>query len=532
MISVDELIKRSNALYSAQQPMQSLWQVMAEHFYPERADFTRMVNIGEEFGSRLMDSYPVIVRRDLADSFAAMLRDGDDWFKVDVVSDGLSKLPYDARAWLQRATYGLRRLINQRRSGFMRATKEGDHDFATFGQCVISVEPTQDRRGIMFRCWHLRDMAWADGYDGMIAQTHRKWMPYAYELIDIFKDVHQSVRDMAKDKPMEEVKVRHIVMPSKMYGDSRYERFKNVSLFIDVTNSHLMEAVGIDYDYYVIPRATTIEGSQYAYSPATVAGLPSARTLQAMTFTLLEAGERLARPPMVATAEVIRSDVNLDPDGITYVDKKYDEKTGAALRPLYQDKGGFPYGLNMREGVMGMLASAFRLDKLALPDAGQMTAYEVSERMKQFRRENLPLFAPLETEYNGQLIEAAFQVAFKFGMLGAPMDLPTSLQGQETRFDFKSPLKDLEGETRVIQFQRAGELQMQAAQIDPSIVHDIDVRKAFRETVESIDAPMHWLRDLKEVQMRAEQQQAAMEAQAAAEQQGAAQAAPAPANAA
>lgn len=529
MISVDDLIKRSDALYGAQQPMQSLWQVISEHFYPERADFTRVINVGEEFGSRLMDSYPIIVRRDLADSFSSMLRDGDDWFKVDVQSDGLTRLPFDARSWLQRATFGLRRLINQRRSGFMRATKEGDHDFATFGQCVISVEPTQDRRALMFRCWHLRDMAWADGYDGHIAQVHRKWMPYAYELAKIFEgNVHQNISTMAKDKPMTKCKVRHIVMPSDMYGDSKFERFKNVSIFIDVTNSHIMEVTGIDYDYYVIPRATTIAGSPYAYSPATVAGLPSARTLQAMTFTLLEAGERMARPPMIATAEVIRSDVNLDPDGITYVDRKYDEKTGAALRPLYQDKAGFPYGLNMREGVMGMLSSAFRLDKLALPDAGQMTAYEVSERMKQFRRENLPLFAPLETEYNGQLIEAAFQVAFKFGMLGAPMDLPTSLQGQTTRFDFKSPLKDLEGETRVIQFQRIGELQAQAAQGEPTILHDIDIRKAFRETVESIDAPLHWLRDLKEVQMRAEEQQAALAAQAEA-QQGQA---PAPAGAA
>ena len=517
-LSAEDLIQRSNALFSAQSPMLSLWQVMAEHFYPERADFTRMANVGEEFGSRLVDSYPVIVRRDLGDSFSSMLRDGEDWFDIGVQSDGFNNVAYDARSWLQRSTFALRRLINVRRSGFMRATKEGDHDFASFGQCAISVEPTQDRRGLRFICWHLRDMAWADGYDGQVSQTHRKWKPAAYELAKVFPGkMHSSVTAMLNDKPMTTIDVRHIVMPSDMYGDSQFNRFKNVSVFVDVTHNHVIVAQGIDYDYYVIPRATTIAGSPYAYSPSTVAGLPSARTLQAMTFTLLEAGERMARPPMIATAQVIQSDVNLEPDGVTYVDQKYDERNGAALRPLYQDKGGLPYGMNMREGVMAMLASSFRLDKLSLPDAGNMTAYEVSERMKQFRRENLPLFAPLETEYNGQLIEAAFNIALKFGMLGAPMDIPVALQGKETRFDFKSPLKDMEGEARVVQFQRIGEMQAQALQIDPTIQHDVDVRKAFRETVEAIDTPMHWLRDLRDVQARAQAQQEQMQAQAEAQ---------------
>ena len=66
---------------------------------------------------------------------------------------------------------------------------------------------------------------------------------------------------------------------------------------------------------YVIPRFKTIPGSQFAYSPATMVGLPDARTLQEMQHTLLEASERYARPPIIATQKVIRGDIDLAPDG-------------------------------------------------------------------------------------------------------------------------------------------------------------------------------------------------------------------------
>ena len=78
-----------------------------------------------------------------------------------------------------------------------------------------------------------------------------------------------------------------------------------------------------------------------------------------------------------------------------------------------------------------------------MPDIGrEMTAYEVSERMKQFRRENLPLFAPIEHEYSGRMCELAFETALKNGFLGSPQDIPKSLLGQDIRFKFESPLSE------------------------------------------------------------------------------------------
>lgn len=497
---IKQLTELAGHLFTAQWPMLSLYQTLSDHFYPERSDFTVTRNVGQELADSLVDSYPVLVRRDLCNSFGSMLRDGE-WFNVGV--DGESD--HHGKMWLEFGTHKLRKLMNNREANFVRATKEGDHDYGTFGQCALSVERNRKADGLLYRCWHLRDMAWSDGCDGHIELVARKWKPTYWHLKQYFANtklgLHESVARSVKDTPFKQADIRHIVIPSEMYGDDEIQsRFKYVSLYIDVANNHLMEEVGMHSKYYVIPRFQTIAGSPYAYSPATVVGLPDARALQAMTYTLLEAGERYARPPIIATQKVIRGDVDLSADGITWVDKEYDEKMGAALRTLPQDRGGFPIGEHMRAGIVDVLASAFYLNKITLPETThEMTAYEVQERMKQYRRENLPLFAPIEAEYNAQLCEASFDLAMANGMLGSPYDIPESLQGKDVMFKFESPLSQSEEEKKVNQFSQVSQLLAEAADHDDTISANVNLDVAFRDAVNGMGAPSTWLREMEQV---------------------------------
>jgi len=483
--------------FTLQSNMLGLYQTLADHFYPERADFTVIRNVGSEFADNLVDSYPVLVRRDLGNSFHAMLRDGE-WFQLGI--DGSADL--DGQQWLKWAGVRLLGMFNNRKSNFVRSVKEGDHDYATFGQAVISIELNKQANGLLFRCWHLRDVAWFDDEAGQIGGVARKWTPTQKDLVKIFGEEKVSpeiVKDYHKN-PFKSVQVRHIVIPSSMYGDEEIEgKFPWVSIFIDYTHDHVIEATGMNYNMYIIPRFQTIAGSAYAYSPATVVGLPNARALQAMTHTLLEAGERYARPPIIATQKVIRGDIDLSPDGITYVSDDYDEKMGAALRPMAQDRGGWPIGKEIREGVVDVLSSAFYLDKLSLPDKVGMTATEVMEYMKQFRRQNLPLFAPMESDYNGQLCDAAFTLAMDSGLLGSPYDIPQSLSNSDVEFKFKSPLTQSEEEERANRFSQVNELLGQAVQHDQMVTANVNFDEAVRDAILGIGAPAQWLNDVEDV---------------------------------
>ena len=496
---INELKQLADRVFKQHWPVMTLWQTLADHFYPERADFTQTRNVGQELADSLVDSYPLLVRRDLGNSFSAMLRDGD-WFKIGVTDE----VDHEGQMWLDSRSVHLKRIMYQRQANFVRATKEGDHDYATFGQCVITVETNRKYDGMLFRCWHMRDVAWFDDENGQVGGVVRKWKPTQRQLVDFFKDkASKQVKEDVNKTPFKEVDVRHMVIPAEMYRDDELvnKEFKWVSIYIDVTNEHIMEITPMRYMMYVVPRFQTISGSPYAYSPATVIALPDARCLQAMTHTLLEAGERYARPPIIATQKVIRGDVNLRPDGITWVDDEYDEKMGAALRTLPQDRGGFPIGADMREGIVEVLNSAFFLNKMTLPDVNRdMTAYEVSERMKQFRRENLPLFAPIEAEYNGALCEAAFEVAMQAGFLGSEYDIPESLAESDVQFKFESPLSQTQEEEKVARFGQVSGLLAQAAEYDPGVVANVDFDVALRDAVIGSGAPATWLADPEQVQ--------------------------------
>lgn len=510
-----QLFEMASQLYSKRSSLVSLWQEVAENFYPERADFTLRRSIGTDFADNLSTSYPIIARRELGNSFSFMLRPTEkSWFHMtvkDEMADEIGKEIQDpeAKAWLQWASKVQRKAMYDRASMFIRATKEGDHDFAAFGQCAISVELNRERSGLLYRCWHLRDMAWAENEEGRLGTVVRKWKPTARDLIRIFgaSKVHGDVNRVAEKAPFTEIECMHIVIESDM-ADEKYKNTPYVSLYFDVEHMHTIEKIGVYSPIYVIPRWQTVSGSQYAYSPATVAGLPDARLLQAMTYTLLEAGEKHTNPPMIAVEEAIRSDISIYAGGITYVDSAYDEKLGEVLRPLTQDKSGMPLGMEMARDTRFMLSEAFYLSKLTLPQrAPEMTAYEVGQRIQQYIRDALPLFEPMETEYNGALCEETFSLLFRAGAFGSPFDLPEKLKGANIQFRFESPLHEAIEREKGNRFMEAQSYIAQTVQLDPSTALIVDAKTALRDVLDAIGVPAGWINSEEKVDATLKQQQ-------------------------
>jgi len=495
MAYIDELIEQGDHLFDKRSGLLSLWQTIADNFYPERADFTTVRNIGEEFASNLMTSYPIIARRDLGNAIGSMLRPTSKaWFHVR--THNYDQLGTEAKGWLQSAEERMRHAMHDRRSQFARATKEGDHDFATFGQCAIQASMNKEGNGLLYRCWHLRDVAWAEDAEGMVGTVHRRWKPSARELVTLFGDkVHDKVKTVLAKEPFKEYNVRHCIIPLDSYRGLKTFRTPFVSLYFDVDNKHLMEEVGLMSQEYTIPRWQTVSGSQYAYSPATVAALPDSRLIQAMTRVLLNAGEKAVNPPMLAVQEAIRSDISIYAGGITWVDAEYDERLGEVLRPLTQDTHAIPLGIDMADRLRGMISEAFFLNKIALPQpAGEMTAYEVGQRVQEYIRQALPLFEPMESDYNGPLCDKTFEIMLRAGALGSPLDLPKELQGAELIFQFESPLHDAIEREKGQRFLEAKSMLADAVALDPNTVDIIDASAALRDVLEGIGVPAKWTR--------------------------------------
>jgi hypothetical protein len=506
-----KLHKLGQELFDKRMPLLSLWQELADNMYPERSAFTTSHTLGEDFGSHLMTSYPVVARRDLANMVGAMMRpSGTVW--AHIRTDRQDDESTEDRAWLERSTNIMYRVMYDKRSLFSRATKEGDHDYVTFGQCVISIELNKMRDGLLYRCWHLRDVAWQEDDEGRICPIFRKWKAKADDLMSKFgKKCHQKIVERHARDPFCECDVWHMVVPTHMLGKDY--RTPYVSIYYDVENRHVMEEVGVFDTIYVIPRWVTVSDSQYAISPASHVGIADARTLQQIVLTLMEGGEKAVYPPMVAVQEALRSDLNLMSRGVTYVDASYDERLGEVLRPITTDKSGLPFGLEFMQDVRSQINSLFYLDKLTLPDTREMTAYEASQRVAEYIRQAAPIFEPMEGDYNGQICERTFDLIMRNGGFGPVADMPPTLQGKDVDFVFESPLHEAIERAKGQRFLEASQIIGQATALDPSAAYILNIPAAARDAIHGIQTPAKWLRTETQVQELQERDAAVREAQ-------------------
>lgn len=499
---IESIALEAKNLFEKRGSLLSLWQEIADNFYPERADFTTSRSLGTDFASNLTTSFPVMARRDLGDMFSSMLRPQDiQWFSV--TTNKMEKVDHAGRVWLEQAGKTQRNAMYDRVARFQRATKEGDHDYSAFGQCVISKEINHSKQALLYRTWHLRDMAWSETFDGEALPIFRRWRPTVSQLMAEMKGkVSKDVKDMFSDpaKRHEHVECMHAVVAADNYESEKKWRTPYVSIFYEVATKFVNREEGVWTKIYTIPRWQTVSGSQYAYSPCTVAALPDARLIQQMTLVLLEAGEKAVNPPLIATQEVVRSDVLQMAGGITWVDAEYDERLGEALRPMSLNNNGIPHGTQMREETKHMIEQAFYLDKIGLPEMnGDMTAFETAQRVKEYIRKIVPLFSPIEAEYNGELCEDTFELLMRQGAFGPADEIPDSLRGQDIKFQFRSPLSENLDRQKVQSFAEAKQMLAESVALDPGSPRIMDIRKALRDTLYGAGVPSDWFRPEEEV---------------------------------
>jgi len=516
MDNLEHVIKLSNKLLEGRENLLQMWQILAEQFYPERADFTVNRALGEDYGSHLMSSYPVLARRDLGNALSSMLRPTNkEWFHQRT-KQNWNKVGVAERTWLEAADATQRRAMYHVSSGFSRAVKEADHDFSTFGQAVLEVALNKNGNGLQFHTRHLRDCAWMEDETGRVTTLTRKWMPTLHSLSRMFPGkLHPRMTDKLQKEPFGQVEIIRTVMPSELCGGGTKYKHPYMSYYIDTVNQHVLEEVGLRSFPYVVPRWQTVSGSQYAVSPATCVALADARLLQAMIGILLDAGEKAVDPPMVANKDVFGGNFAIYAGGLTWADMA-DGRISDHFQMLTSDKSGIPLGLDMARDVRAQIAEAFFLNKLSLPPPGQdMTAYEVGQRVQEYIRQAMPLFEPMEYEYNAPLCDISFDLLMRSGAFGSPLDIPKGLRGVETEFTFESPLHDAVEKAKAQTFMEAHGMTTSALQLDPGSVHVIDIKEAFRDALSGSGVPSSWLRSKEQVEEIAGQELQAQQMQEA-----------------
>jgi len=529
-----ELIDLGDGLFRKRDPLLTLWQEQAENFYVERADFTSPHTYGEDFADHLMDSFPSLLRRELGNSISAMLRPRDrEWFGMTTLDEGRDRDAVNAE-YMEYIVRKMKRAMYDPRAKFVRATKEGDHDYVTFGNCVIAVEEGPTRDHLFYRSFHLRDCAWLENQLGDVDHFHRNDKFTARKMRQVFgeKNLDRTVKEACKKSPGQEFPIRCIVLPTEEYDYTKSDvkrlgkKLPYVCIYIDVANSKILKESGRADFPYVVPRWHTIPGMQYAFSPCTTIALPDARMIQMMAQIILEAGEKAVDPPVVAVEEAVR-EVNLAAGAITWADIAFDGKLREAVQPI-QIENNMQVAFAMRQDMRDLLTKAWFVDKLTIPPpsgSDQRTAQEAAILQQEFVRNLLPLFEPMEMEYNARLLDKSFSLMRAMGAF--PDDeTPDDLRGENVSWSFESPIQVAGRRALVNQFQETLGLigaGMQAG-ISAMPVH-LDL--ALKDAIYGIGAPSRWMKsdedaeaEAAEAAEAAQAQQALMEVASAAEVAG------------
>lgn len=510
---VKTLLKQGDSLFSKRSSLISLWQHIAEQFCPQIADFTATKWLGEDFAGNLSTSFPILASQELSNTLCTALRP-DEVMWGQITTDFEEELTVEEKGWLQWASKKQWLAMYDQQAQFTRAMGEADVFYINFGQAVVSRELDTRRNAMLYRNWHLRDVAWCERYDGTIGARHRKWKAAVSIFNTVFKgNISQVAKDLLEKDPYADLEVRHVVIPAEEYNSEKKYRGDWVSVYFEVASGHILEERGMNDGYYIIPRWKTLSGSQYGYSMATMAALPDARLVQEMTLTLLEAGQNAVAPPLIATkGALVGDEANFYSAGVTWVTEDYDERTGEALRPVKLDLNGIPLGFEMLQGTKEQIAKAFFLDRIQLPApmTKEMTAFEVAQRVQEYVRNNAPLFNPARDDYIGAVYAGTFETLRENNAFGAYQDIPPRLRGAEVKFKFKSPLKDNIERQKGDKFMMAVNTMATAKQLDPSFDGLLNLTVAARDALDGNEIPAKWLRTDEEMEeITASNQQAA-----------------------
>jgi hypothetical protein len=522
-----ELTRHGESLFRKKDQLLTLWQTLAEEVYQARANFTVERIDGDEFMYEQYESVPSQNRRDFAYAMGALSRPkSQTWF--DMKARDEMRNTDAAKAWLGMARDKQYTLLYSRRANFQRAMQMGDNDFVTFGNAVHSIlEDDQRSRLPVYDTHHLRDCAWFEDKSRQVVGMYRKFKLSFANWSTTFRGVPlpQQYKDRADKNPHDEIELWHVSMPIGHYDFYKKrvanKRHKYASIYIDPTTKTIIkEAANFEFPY-IVRRWVLLDNSQYAHSPAAMYGIIDARLLQAQSRVILEAGERVIDPPMVAKAEGVLGKINNYPGATNWVDANYDERHGEALRAL-NTEANIPLGLEMKQDTRQVHAAAWFLNKLNLPSDKDMTAFEVNERISEYIRSIGPAIEPFQDD-NATLLDASFTMNLRFGNFGPLEAVPPELHDADVTFEFEGPMQVAYKRQKLNHAREVIQLATSIVAMNPThppeALDNIDFDALTRDAVDFIGKEPGWLKNMQAVQGK---RQAEMEAMA--EQQAAAKA--------
>jgi hypothetical protein len=431
---------------------------------------------------RVYDSTALQATQDLASAFQSTLTNpATVWSKIRFQNDVLN----DSKAssvWLEEVNDIIHKRLSE--SNFDTEIAKGYQSFVSMGNMALFHDvKAESPSEFTFTAMHLAQISWAEDKDNLVDSVFRNFRLTA----------KQAVERWGNDVPE---------------GLAPAEKRPIASVYISKIGMHVVEEGG----YYEMPvyvgRWGLLPNEVYGRGPGHLA-LPDVRTLNQVRQRGLEQLDLQVAPPILANQRDVFGQLDLRPRGISIVRdiNGVREMVSGARQDILQ--------FNV-EDLKNSISRMFFLDKLLLPprtETGEMTAFEVSERIDQMHRVLGPVLTRLNSELLQPLILRCFKILLREGALP-----PLPPQVQEMGLDV-----DIVFVNQLARAQQIQELQAtqqwlqqvgQLAQIDPQVVDLVDVDAGARGAARTLGVPEAFIKEQREVdQLREQRAQQIQQAQ-------------------
>ena len=458
---------------------------IAEAINPRRPRFLVTDNV--QAGSKKNDFIVNNVATEASNALRAGLRSGTassarPWFRLTTHDPDLNEIQA-VKEWLHQAEVIVTGVISK--SNFYEKIEELYGDLGDFGTAALYIEPDDKE---IIRCYVFPIGSY------FLGQSDRGHVD------TIFRDVPMTVSQLVKKFGYEKccLKVReefdkknintyfevvHFIIPNEDWEDGaigpKGKRWTSGWYEVQRTeaeNKGILHVGGYDYFPVMAPRWSVTGSDTYGSSPGMVA-LGDARALQHLEEQAMGLVDKLVSPPMNIPASLRGQTASLLPGAENYV-----AGNGAKMEPAVvihpQALAAVEEKIRQHEQRIRVAyhADLFRLlDQL---DKGQMTAYEVQQRVQEKMQLIGPAYERAEDELLDPAIEAILWILFD-GYYLPPV--PQELAGAEVKAEYTSIIAQAQKAAALGGLREILQVVGNMAAVDPDIVDIVNFDNVVRE---------------------------------------------------
>lgn len=516
-----DLIKSS--LENERTSFESHWRDLSDFILPRRSRFSISdVNKGDRRNQKIIDSTATLAARTLRSGImSGVTSPARPWFRLTTQDPDLAEWG-PVKQWLH--------LVQQRitasylKSNLYNILPTVYGDLGVFGTAAMSVEEVFNGDVIHAKSFPIGSYWVAKDDFGRINTFVREFRMTVAQLLETFgskkngdfdwSNFSTYVRGQYDQGNLQTwIDVTHFVMPNM-----EYDQKNPIAKFKKFTSCYFESGTGYDsnqddkylresgYDYFpiLVPRWETTAEDVYGTNCPGMEALGDIKQLQNGEKRIMEAVDKMIRPPMKGPTSMKGQAASIISGDITYIDNV----NGQGFEPVYEVNFRIQEMEMKQSQVRTRIQRSFYEDlflMLSNLDRRQITAREIEER----HEEKLLALGPVLEQINQDLLDPMTDIAFNIHLRQRLLPMPPKeLQGIELKVEYISVMAQAQKMLGVSSVERFTQFVGGLAQVDQGVLRKIKADQIVDVYGEMLSVPPSIVRTDEEVQQIIQAEQA------------------------